>query len=290
MSDEDYRKEDHTRLKGDGPKNDGKNHKALRIEKRGDLPEEQYLSFRFYRFEESRSCHVLDTEFVDQWELASSDFFSLNRRGRWNLLEEINKEEERTMALLKSGELEKEPLVITTVTSSRKSFEALGDLHHSFLKYPTTRKRPPRNRRVAAPAAPDDIFVPAPEPAPPAAASSSSSESDEDELLDADAQFEVVNTRKGRKVVEKGARGDRQKKLPSLVECRRIASLMPESKHYRGDLRVYVILATNVADVYKTWGRGKFSCKCWFCDGRPDKSSKERKKQEILSAAVLGRL
>lgn len=58
----------------------------------------------------------------DEWELTVG-VHSLNRRNRWELVDEILEAQTRTMDLLKDGQLGREPLVLASFSSNRKDME-----------------------------------------------------------------------------------------------------------------------------------------------------------------------
>lgn len=77
------------------------------------------------------------SHYVDPWELSANMTHYLTKKGRWNLPEDLKKEEERTLALLKADELD-EPLVLVSTTDKADLLEKvfLIDSSKSLLVAP----------------------------------------------------------------------------------------------------------------------------------------------------------
>jgi len=192
---------------------------------------------------------------------------TLNRRGRWNLPEIIEEKARDSMERLKKGELKLEPLVDVVYM---KNHAEMNDFRGNFRNPPTSEAAIDRND----PAIGDD------EGHRRRRHGQSDDEGQSDDSDD-NREFKVIQNRKGRKVVEVGARNDHKKERNKTTECNKLKEIFDGEKHY-GPVHIYHIYDPSHIPKrpQKTYGNG---CGCERCNPKASQESRShRARDQVL--------
>jgi len=192
---------------------------------------------------------------TDAYDLQRGVVYTLNSKNRWEIPAMVEKEMERTLALLKEDKLDKDPLVLVmyvdkplynyTNFGGRPSSKGLDETAEAYYK--------PFGR-----------------------------EEEEEE----EREVEIVLTRKGRKVVETGSRSDKKEREHKLNHCSILEERFPQASDFDGNMFIYRIMDPKQVDnIRKKFPR--HICRCERCiPAIEDTRGKNQKRSDALSSNV----